>query len=66
MKKVKEYFENVLCVTLVVITFCIFAACAVAILNGLYILFGSGIVIWYFPVGVIVAILLIAGIETID
>lgn len=66
MEKVKEYFGNVLAITIIVILFCIFATCVFAVLNGLYILLNSGIVMWYFPVGVIAAILLIAGIETID
>ena len=66
MEKVKEYFENVLGIIIVLIVGGIFATCVFAILNGLAILINSGIVMWYFPVGIIAVILLIAGIETID
>lgn len=65
MNFIKLFFSNLIANIFVVILFVIAIACALGFGLGISLLL-KGVFVWYFPVSIIVAVLMVALIDTID
>lgn len=65
MNFIKLFFSNLVAAIFIAILFAIAIACAIGFGLGISLLF-KGIFAWYLPVSIIVAVLMIALIDTID
>ena len=65
MNFIKLFFSNLVAAIFIVILLVIAIACAIGFCLGISLLL-KGVFVWYLPVSIIVAVLMVALIDTID